>query len=166
MTGKSAIEAAEYLEDCARGTVKPTPTQLEAIAAFIRHTAEAAAQKLTWETLICTGCGCVGDKPAPPALSCCPERQPVTLYNLVKSYELYLRAEPKGGKWYRHKRRGTLYQIITDQAGLQAVGNIPDETQMVVYRGQDGMIWTRPYVEFYDGRFEPIDAPTPDRSAT
>ncbi|WP_341893796.1 hypothetical protein [Ferrovibrio terrae] len=62
-------------------------------------------------------------------------------------------------KWYRHKKRGTLYRVITDQATLQAVGTIPDETQMVVYRGQDGMMWTRPYVEFHDGRFERAAAP-------
>jgi hypothetical protein len=45
------------------------------------------APKLTWETLICTGCGSIGVKPWPiTGLSCCPERKPATLHALVKGY--------------------------------------------------------------------------------
>jgi hypothetical protein len=31
--------------------------------------------------VICTGCGHLGAPPTPPALSCCPEREPVSLYS-------------------------------------------------------------------------------------
>lgn len=29
--------------------------------------------------MICTGCGHIGPKPPPPALSCCPERKPILI---------------------------------------------------------------------------------------
>lgn len=37
-----------------------------------------------FDTEICLGCGHVGPRPAEPALSCCPEREPVTLAQVEK----------------------------------------------------------------------------------
>ena len=52
--------------------------------------AAEARPKLTPDTIICTGCLRVGDAPPPPALSCCPERKPVTLAALVKARDAAL----------------------------------------------------------------------------
>lgn len=38
-----------------------------------------ARLSLGFDTEICLGCGRVGPKPPPPAISCCPEREPITL---------------------------------------------------------------------------------------
>lgn len=54
---------------------------------------------------------------------------------------------------YRHKKTGGLYQIVFSEAVIEATL----ETA-VVYRSVDeGRVWVRPYAEFFDGRFEPID---------
>jgi len=61
---------------------------------------------------------------------------------------------------YRHKKRGTTYEIITDTASLQCSA-VPQFEQMfdddyfTVYRSeQTGATYVRPTPEFMDGRFE------------
>lgn len=62
---------------------------------------------------------------------------------------------------HRHKKRGTEYEIITDDALAQTDISIADNEQVVVYRGHDGRIWVRTREEFDDGRFELIAPPAP-----
>jgi hypothetical protein len=66
-------------------------------------------------------------------------------------------AELYGGERYRHKKRGTTYQVI-GVASSQVVGEpIGEGSQAVVYRSEDdGSLWVRPYDEFHDGRFEQL----------
>lgn len=59
------------------------------------------------------------------------------------------------GKW-RHKKRGTIYEI-TGTAILQAAGCPYDDATVVIYRGEDEKVWARPALEFYDGRFERVE---------
>ena len=62
---------------------------------------------------------------------------------------------------YRHKKRGTVYEVI-GSAELQVAGLAPDEgDHLAVYRGEDGKLWARPYDEFHDGRFEAMKGPKP-----
>jgi len=67
-------------------------------------------------------------------------------------------------KLYRHKKRGTFYEVIgvgkmqsecwyEDNAGWTAV----DMREVTIYRSvDDETIWVRPTEEFNDGRFEPF----------
>jgi hypothetical protein len=63
---------------------------------------------------------------------------------------------------YRHKKRGTTYEIITHRASLQcsaapAFEQMFDDDEWTVYRNVDtGAIYVRPTPEFIDGRFEQI----------
>lgn len=55
---------------------------------------------------------------------------------------------------YRHKKRGTTYEVI-GVAELQVSADmLCDGSAMVVYRGADGKLWVREEGEFHDGRFE------------
>ena len=63
---------------------------------------------------------------------------------------------------YRHKKRGTVYEIVTNNAFLQCSA-APEFEQMfgddtfTVYRNvHTGAIFVRPTKEFDDGRFEPL----------
>lgn len=60
------------------------------------------------------------------------------------------------GERYRHKKRGTTYEVV-GVAELQ-VALPPDPTEgakLVVYRCEaDGRLWARRQTEFLDGRFE------------
>lgn len=63
---------------------------------------------------------------------------------------------------YRHKKRGTVYEIVTHDASLQCSaapefeGMFEDDT-FTVYRSVDtGAVYVRPTPEFLDGRFEPV----------
>jgi hypothetical protein len=64
---------------------------------------------------------------------------------------------------WRHKKRGTTYEIITDSASLQcsAAQEFEDlfaDDNWTVYRNVDtGAIYVRPTPEFLDGRFERAD---------
>ena len=64
-------------------------------------------------------------------------------------------------KW-RHKKRGTVYEVITDSASLQCSAAeefeiMFDDDTWTVYRNvETGHIWVRPTEEFLDGRFDRI----------
>ena len=55
---------------------------------------------------ICTGCGYVGEKPGPPAMSCCPERDTFTLaeirdfgiYSIIRNSRSLLTRNPPGNE--------------------------------------------------------------------
>lgn len=64
-------------------------------------------------------------------------------------------------KW-RHKIRGHVYEVLTDNASIQCSA-MPDFEAMfenanwTVYRNvATGHVWVRPTEEFLDGRFEQI----------
>lgn len=60
---------------------------------------------------------------------------------------------------YRHKKRGTIYEVV-GEATLQCAANPAlDEQPLVIYRGEDGMLWARGVTEFHDGRFEALATP-------
>jgi len=60
---------------------------------------------------------------------------------------------------YRHKKRGTLYSILHDNAVLQMEDEKHDNRRMVVYCPIAGCAtYVRPYDEFFDGRFEEVSA--------
>jgi hypothetical protein len=77
--------------------------------------------------------------------------------------ETHLYASP--GEQWRHKKRGTVYEIITDTASIQCSA-APDfeerftDENWTVYRNiSTGAIWVRPTGEFLDGRFERVTPP-------
>lgn len=63
---------------------------------------------------------------------------------------------------WRHKKRGTVYEIVTENASLQMSSDLDiehrwDDEAFVVYRNiKTGAMYVRPYMEFFDGRFEAI----------
>lgn len=58
---------------------------------------------------------------------------------------------------WRHKIRGTTYRIIYEAAKAQSSIVALEDMTMVVYQGEaDGLVWVRPAVEFFDGRFEKV----------
>lgn len=59
------------------------------------------------------------------------------------------------GAVYRHKVRGTFYEVV-GTATLQIAGE-HDDAPVVVYQGEHGELWVRPFAEFHDGRFELIE---------
>jgi hypothetical protein len=58
---------------------------------------------------------------------------------------------------YRHRKSNTVYEVI-GEATVQVTGALHDYNKVVVYRGEDGALWARCSMEFYDGRFEEIAA--------
>lgn len=87
-------------------------------------------------------------------------REAIDLCNLIAALT------PPADGWrptrWRHKKRGTEYTEIARGKIQNAFGAfLADDHEMVVYRGDDGLIWVRPTAEFEDGRFEPADAPLP-----
>jgi hypothetical protein len=63
--------------------------------------------------------------------------------------------KPTGAKW-RHARRGTTYEVV-GEGRFQADSGKYDDGTVVIYRGDDGQVWVRPWVEFMDGRFERLE---------
>jgi R67 dihydrofolate reductase len=61
---------------------------------------------------------------------------------------------------YKHKKRGTKYKLI-GHAKLQTENPLPDMSEVVVYQGDLGDIWVRDKEEFFDGRFELLNEPSP-----
>ena len=64
-------------------------------------------------------------------------------------------AEPKANDIYRHRRRGSSYEVV-GPATLQTDRPLGDNEKLIVYRGKDGQLWVRAVNEFKDGRFERI----------
>jgi len=64
---------------------------------------------------------------------------------------------------WRHKKRGTTYEVITDSASLQCSAapefeKMFDDDVFTVYRSeQTGAVYVRPTEEFLDGRFEKLE---------
>lgn len=60
---------------------------------------------------------------------------------------------------YRHKKRGTTYEVISVGEDENCRG-----TTVIVYRGEDdGKIWVRPSEQFFDGRFEELMTPPKEK---
>lgn len=60
---------------------------------------------------------------------------------------------------YRHKARGTEYDLVGTAELQDATGNgVPEGALLAIYRGDDGKLWARRHSEFGDGRFERISA--------
>ena len=64
---------------------------------------------------------------------------------------------------WRHKKRGTTYEIIDDSASLQCAAaeefeRMFEDDSWTVYRNiNTGAVYVRPTEEFLDGRFEKIE---------
>ena len=60
---------------------------------------------------------------------------------------------------WRHKKRGTYYTALgTARLQLASPVVIEEGAVLVIYRGDDGVLWARPEAEFKDGRFEQVTA--------
>ena len=63
---------------------------------------------------------------------------------------------------WRHKKRGTVYDVLFDSAGMQCASapdfeSMFDDAHWTVYQNvKTGAIWIRPTEEFLDGRFERV----------
>lgn len=64
---------------------------------------------------------------------------------------------------WRHKKRGTVYEIVTSLASLQCScapgveADFEDDTFTVYRNVKTGAFYVRPTEEFMDGRFERVD---------
>ena len=67
-------------------------------------------------------------------------------------------AAPKGRQRYRHVKTGGEYEYI-DVGQLESA---PGVLQMVYRSVANGVVWIRPLLEFMDGRFVEVYAPTPE----
>jgi hypothetical protein len=67
-----------------------------------------------------------------------------------------LRFSRHAGERYRHVKRGSVYTLPFGraEAGVQCQEPVRDGDTLLIYIGDDGMIWARPTDEFFDGRFE------------
>lgn len=63
------------------------------------------------------------------------------------------------GRYYRHVKRGTHYEVLSYQLHLQAsdLALLSDDVELVLYIDtRSGRLSARHPVEFHDGRFEPV----------
>lgn len=58
-------------------------------------------------------------------------------------------ASAAGTRWL-HAKTGGVYTVLM-HATEEATGR-----PVIVYRGEDDRVWTRPEAEFFDGRFSPL----------
>lgn len=66
-------------------------------------------------------------------------------------------ADPYGLPRWRHKKRGTHYtELGTARLQLALPVVIEEGAVLMIYRGDDGVLWARPESEFRDGRFEQV----------
>jgi hypothetical protein len=96
------------------------------------------------------------------AVNCCPKQRMTVLVHApawngtLHGGSLAARASspaPSGAAPWRHKKTGGIYQIIAESR----MEHDP-KAVVVTYRNvETGEMWTRPYGQFYDGRFERID---------
>lgn len=70
---------------------------------------------------------------------------------------------PRPGSRWRHVRRGTIYEVLHVATAQDSLVDLREGQLVVVYRGDDGRVWARDWVEFRDGRFEEIVSHTPAR---
>jgi hypothetical protein len=63
------------------------------------------------------------------------------------------------GQW-RHKKRGTDHTILF-AVTLQTDTPLTDGHPLLIYESENGRRWARSPLEFYDGRFERVDAAPP-----
>jgi hypothetical protein len=71
-------------------------------------------------------------------------------------------AEPGEVERYRHKARGTEYDLIGTAELQDARGDgVEEGALLAIYRGGDGKLWARRHSEFGDGRFERLATLTP-----
>lgn len=65
---------------------------------------------------------------------------------------------PLGAATFKHVKRGGIYRVL-GSATLQASTGVADLDELVIYEGvADQRLFVRPRAEFFDGRFEPVDA--------
>jgi hypothetical protein len=58
---------------------------------------------------------------------------------------------------YRHKARGTTYRVLFEAAKASSTIEALDHMTMVVYQCEEsGLVWVKPAIEFFDGRYERI----------
>jgi hypothetical protein len=55
---------------------------------------------------------------------------------------------------WRHKKRGTVYEVVGLAELQSSTGRPEDGSFLVLYKGEDGKLWAREQSEFQDGRFE------------
>ena len=86
----------------------------------------------------------------------------VALVNLYRTGQLVaVQPDDATVERYRHKKRGTVYEVIGEAELQTNTDNLVDGSQMMVYRGEDGKLWCRHYDEFHDGRFAAAKGPKP-----
>jgi len=59
---------------------------------------------------------------------------------------------------HKHKIQGGEYQYV-GVGRTQSNNHMPDLTEVVIYKEENGTLWARDYDEFYDGRFEELPQP-------
>jgi len=106
--------------------------------------------------LLCAFNG-VDHEKAPPAWWAHPNPSTRAAWRRVaeEARRILLLAEPLPR--VRHLKRGTEYDVISEEAELQTDRDLVDGDLMTVYRGDAGRLWVRHVEEFSDGRFVPIE---------
>lgn len=68
------------------------------------------------------------------------------------------RLVPVEARRFRHKERGSTYTLIGNGKAQCSPSGLLDDENVVIYQGDDGSLWARRHAEFWDGRFEEIEA--------
>lgn len=65
----------------------------------------------------------------------------------------------EAGERWQHVKRGTSYEVLGTALLQDAAGNgVQEGHPLVIYRGDDGLVWARGAGEFVDGRFVKVAA--------